>query len=85
MTTFGWDTSTSTASTNMDYYYNDTLRDRAIKRKSHLSKSESRRPLAHLKLKEEDLKDPGDKPSDGMPTELILFDPKDLVLGGKNK
>lgn len=79
MSTFGWDTSTSTASTNMDYYYNDTLRDRAIRRKSHPSRGNHERPLAYLKLKEEEIKDQEDKPSGGMPAELILFDPKDLV------
>lgn len=77
MTTFGWDSSTSTASTsiNMDYYYGHSIRDRYKK----VMKVNPERPLAHLKLKEAEIKDQKDKPSGGMPAELILFDPKDLV------
>lgn len=84
MSTFGWDASTSTASTsiNMDYYYGHTIRDRY--KKFSVKKSDSRRPLSELRLKEEQLKNKKDEPP-GMPTEPILFDPEELVLGGKNK
>jgi hypothetical protein len=47
----------------------------------HIKKSDSQRPLAHLRETEVQLKEEkGSKPSVSMPTELILFDPKDLVL-----
>jgi len=87
MSSFSWETSTSTSST-MDYFYNDTLRDHSIKRKKRklgITKGDPLSPLSHLRKTEENLKDEKDEPSGGMPTELILFDPKELVLGGKNK
>ena len=41
---------------------------------------QSERPLAHLVEKENLLKVEKEKPSGGMPKEIILFDPKELVL-----
>lgn len=79
MTTFGWYTNTST-STTIDYGY----APHRINKKFSVIRSDERRPLANLKIKEESLKIEEDEPS-GMPKEQILFDPKELVLGGKNK
>ena len=85
MSIFSWDSSTSTSSTSRDHYYGYTMRDRY--KKVSVKKSDSQRPLSELRLKEEQLKEEQlqDQPSGGMPEELILFDPKELVLGGKNK
>lgn len=79
-----WLSSTSTSSTASDYFtyrynYEEPLRIRI--RKDYLKQSDQRRPLAHLKQKEEALKEErGQTISLGMPEEQILFDPKDLVL-----
>ena len=81
MSTFGWYTSTSTSST-IDYSYGYTIR--RPQKKYRAVQGDGRRPFAHLKIKEEALKIEEDEPS-GMPKEQILFDPKELVLGGKNK
>ena len=76
MSTFGWTTgSTSTSSSSTTGYY--------YKRKVGVIKSDERRPLADLKRKEESLKLEEEDGSSGMPKEQILFDPKELVLGGK--
>lgn len=71
------DNTSSTSSTyNSGFYY--TSRSPIIK--MHVKKSDSQRPLAHLRETEVQLKEEKDKPSVSMPTEPILFDPKDLVL-----
>lgn len=83
MSSFFSDNSSSTASSSFYYTYNHGFRDSTENLK--VKRSDPNRPLSHLVEKEsllKDLKDQKDEPS-GMPQEPILFDPKELVLGGK--
>ena len=71
-----------TTSSTESYMYYRSDNERFSRLKTNIKKSDRNRPLAHLTEKEHLLKEEKDEPS-GMPQELILFDPKELVLGGK--
>jgi len=74
MTRSPWDKMTSTSSTSSWF---DSSHSPFLRREN---RGQSERPLAHLLEKERLLKVEKEKPSGGMPEEIILFDPKELVL-----